>query len=233
MTAQSVRRFSVVLGVVFTIAIASLGFAQQDILNDPSRPEEERARDAGTKPLELYGLFDVESGSTVADLMPSSGYHTYILTKLVGNSGTVYSGPDRDDRMATRMAEQPLGNVTLIGGFGELPAGGVDVIITVRNFHDLVGSGSDADALAAWMTALKPGGTLGIVDARTTKDGYDSETHRINEQTVIDKVTAAGFEFVESSDLLSVSGDDYSAYAEGGDRSAIDRLTVIFRKPGH
>jgi len=235
MTAPSVRRFSVVLGMVFAIAVASIGFAQQDILNDPSRPEDERARDAGTKPLELYAFFDVESGSVVADLMPGSGYHTYILTKLVGNSGKVYSGPDRGDRMATRMAEQPLGNVTLIGGFGELPAGGVDVIITVRNFHDVVGrgGGADADALAAWMTALKPGGTLGIVDARTTKDGYDSETHRINEQTVIDKVTAAGFELVESSDLLSVSGDDYSAYAEGGDRSAIDRLTVKFRKPGN
>ena len=121
----------------------------------------------------------------------------------------------------------------IIGGFGDLPAGGVDVIITVRNLHDLVGGGNEATALAAWMTALKPGGTLGIVDARTTKDGYDSETHRINEEMVIDKVTAAGFEFVESSDLLSASGDDYNAYAEGGDRSAIDRLTVKFRKPGN
>ena len=58
------------IAVVVSVAGVGIGFAQQSILNDPKRPDEERARDAGTKPLELYAFFGVESGSTVADLMP-------------------------------------------------------------------------------------------------------------------------------------------------------------------
>lgn len=234
MTMTGSRRLFVVVGAVVAVAVASLGFAQQDILNDPSRPEAERARDAGTKPLELYAFFGVESGATVADMMPGGGYNTIILAAVVGESGKVYSGPTggRRDRITPRMEADPLANVQLIAGYDEMPAGGLDVIITVRNLHDLVNGGSEGAALAAWMTALKPGGFLGVVDARTTMEGFDSSTHRINEQTIIDAVTAAGFELVESSDLLANPDDDIASRAETGNRYDIDRMTLKFRKPG-
>jgi predicted methyltransferase len=232
MTTNGSRRFFVALGAVAAIAVASLGFAQQDILNDPSRPAEERARDAGTKPLELYAFFGVQEGMTVADMMPGRGYNTIILSKVVGASGKVYTGPDRGDRMADRLAANPLANVQLIAAYDEIPAGSLDVIITVRNLHDLINGGREGAALAAWMTALKPGGFLGVVDARTTMEGFDGDTHRINEQTVIDAVTAAGFELVESSDLLANPDDDVTTRAETGNRYDIDRMALKFRKPG-
>ncbi len=230
MTMTGSRRLFVVVGAI--VAVASLGFAQQSILNDPSRPEAERARDAGTKPLELYGFFGVESGATVADMMPGGGYNTIILAAVVGDSGKVYSGPDRRGGMATRMSEHPLSNVQLIAGYDEIPAGSLDGIITVRNLHDLINGGREAAALAQWLTALKPGGFLGVVDARTTMEGFDGSTHRINEQTVIDAVTAAGFELVESSDLLANPDDDITTRAETGNRYDIDRMALKFRKPG-
>ncbi len=232
MTFTGSRRLSIVIGAVFAVTVATFAFAQQDILNDPARPAEERARDAGTKPLELYAFFGVEEGMTVADLMPGGGYNTFILSKLVGDSGKVYSGPDRRDRMAGRLAQTPMSNVELIADFGAMPAGGVDVIVTVRNLHDLINGGREAAALASWMTALKPGGILGVVDARTSMEGFDGNTHRINEQTVIDAVTAAGFELVESSDLLANPDDDITESAETGNRYEIDRMTLKFRKPG-
>ena len=232
MTMSGSRCFVVVIGAVVAVAIASLGFAQQDILNDPSRPDAERARDAGTKPLELYAFFGVEAGMTVGDLMPGGGYNTYILSPLVGSSGKVYSGPDRRGGLATRLGESPLANVELIGGFDDMPAGSIDVLITVRNLHDLINGGGEAEALAAWLTALKPGGILGVVDARTTMEGFDGSTHRINEQTVIDAVTAAGFELVESSDLLANPDDDITTRAETGNRYDVDRMALKFRKPG-
>lgn len=218
--------------LVLAVAVASFGFAQQNILDDPSRPPEERARDAGTKPVQLYAFWGIESGMTVADMMPGGGYNTYILTRLVGPSGKVYTGPDRRGApMAARLAANPLANTTLIASYDEMPAGSVDVIITVRNMHDLINGGNEAAALAQWMTALKPGGILGVVDARTTKPGFDGTTHRINEQTVIDAVTAAGFELVESSDLLANPSDDIESRAETGNRYDIDRMTLKFRKP--
>ncbi len=234
MTMTGSRRLFVVVGAVVAVAVASLGFAQQDILNDPSRPDAERARDAGTKPLELYAFFGVESGSTVADMMPAAGYNTIILAAMVGDSGKVYSGPTggRRDRITPRMEANPLSNVELIGGYDEIPAGSLDVIITIRNLHHVVGGSSEAATFAQWMTALKPGGFLGVVDARTTMEGYDGDTHRINEQTMIDAITAAGFELVESSDLLANPGDDITTMAETGNRYDVDRMALQFRKPG-
>lgn len=232
MANQGLRRLCTVTAVA-TLAVAGLGFAQQDILDDPSRPAEERARDAGTKPLELYAFFEVEEGSTVADMMPGGGYNTIILSKVVGDSGKVYSGPagGRRDRITPRLQANPLANVEVFGDYSEIPADSLDVIVTVRNLHDLINRGNDAEVLAQWLRALKPGGILGVVDARTTMEGFDGNTHRINEQLVIDRVTAAGFELVESSDLLANPDDDVSSRAETGNRYDIDRLTLKFRKP--
>ncbi len=220
------------LAMVVSVAIVSLGFAQQDILNDPARPDAERARDAGTKPLELYAFFGVESGSTVADLMPGGGYNTYILSKLVGSGGKVYAGPDRRGNLATRVEGDGLSNVELIAGFDAMPAGGVDVIITVRNVHDLINRGNATDPARQWLTALKPGGILGVVDARTPKPGFDGSTHRVNQDTVIEQITAAGFVLVEASEMLANSDDNFDESAETGNRYEIDRMTLKFRKPG-
>ncbi len=120
----------------------------------------------------------------------------------------------------------------LVAGYDAIPAGSLDVIITIRNLHHVVGSNGEAATFAQWMTALKPGGVLGVVDARTTMEGYDGSTHRINEQTMIDAITAAGFELVESSDLLANADDDLSQNAETGNRYDIDRMALKFRKPG-
>lgn len=233
MAKNSSRQIFVVLLVL--VAVASVAFAQRpqaSDLNQPNRSVDERRRDGGSMPLELYAFFGIEPGMTVADVMPGGGYNTYILTNVVGEEGTVYTGPDRGDRMADRLEANPLSNTQLIAGYGDMPAGGVDVLITVRNMHDVINGGGEAEALAAWMTALKPGGILGVVDARTTMEGFDSSTHRINEQTVIDAVTAAGFELVESSDLLANPDDDVTTRAESGNRYDIDRMVLKFRKPG-
>ncbi len=221
-----------VIAIVASIAVVSLGFAQQNILNDPKRPDAERARDVGTKPLELYAFFGVEGGSTVADLMPGGGYNTFILSKLVGSGGKVYAGPDRRGNLATRVESDGLSNVELITGFDTMPDDSVDVIITVRNVHDLINRSNATDPARDWLAALKPGGILGVVDARTPKDGFDGNTHRINQQMVIDQITAAGFELVEASEMLANPNDNFDESAETGNRYDTDRMTLKFRKPG-
>lgn len=223
------RSIAVITAVV---AVAGLAIAQQGILDDPARPADERARDAGTKPLELYAFFGVQEGMTVADMIPGGGYNTIILAKVVGPSGKVYSGPDGRGRVSERLTEHPMANIEVFSDYAAVPAGSLDVIVTVRNVHDLINRGNAGEVLSGWMQMLKPGGTLGVVDARTNKEGFDGETHRVNQQTVIDTVTAAGFELVESSELLANSHDDYARRSEeGAERYEIDRMTLKFRKP--
>jgi len=78
---------------------------------------------------------------------------------------------------------------------------------------------------------LMPGGIFGVVDARTPKEGFDDETHRINQQMVVDHVTAAGFELLESSEMLANPDDDFGEYEGTGKRFEVDRMVLKFRKP--
>ena len=224
------RRLLTVVGTIAIVAVASFAVAQQNILNNPERSDAERARDAGTKPLELYAFFGVESGMTVGDLMPGGGYGTYILSKLVGEGGMVYSGPDRRGGVTTRVEGEGLANVTIIADYAAMPAGSVDVLVTVRNVHDLINRSNATDPAREWLAALKPGGILGVVDARTPKDGFDGNTHRINQQLVIDQITAAGFTLVEASELLANADDNFDESSETGNRYEIDRMVLKFQK---
>jgi predicted methyltransferase len=202
--------------------------AQESILADAARSDDERARDAGSKPLEVYAFWGIEAGMTVADLMPGGGYNTFILSNLVGDQGKVYAGPDRRGGLATRLEANPLANVEIIASPGDLPANSLDVAVTVRNVHDL--GDNAAGFLAACLAALKPGGVLGVVDARTNMDGYDGDTHRINQQMVIDLATAAGFEFVEASEMLANADDDFGKWEGASGRTNTDRMVLKFRK---
>ncbi len=218
---------------IAAIATAGFGFAWQDSLNDPSRPEAERKRDAGSKPLQVYAFFGVEEGMTVIDLAPGAGYNTFLLSKIVGDSGRVIAGPDRRGSVQKRLDEagEAMANVTVMSDMGSLEPASVDVIVTVRNVHDFENGGRAGGIYAAALAALRPGGVFGVVDARTPKEGFDDSTHRINEQMVIDHITAAGFELVESSDLLANPDDDFGKYEGMGSRVEVDRMVLKFRKP--
>ena len=50
--------------MVFALVLTSIAFAQHGILDDPARPAEERERDSGSKPLEVYAFFGVDDAST-------------------------------------------------------------------------------------------------------------------------------------------------------------------------
>ena len=223
------RSFLTLLGVVALVLPATL--LAQSILDNAARPDEERERDSGSKPLEVYSFFGVESGMTVVDLMPGGGYNTFILSKLVGDHGAIYAGPDRRGNLAPRVEADGLSDVTVIADFGGVEGGTADVAISVRNFHDLEGGGNATAAYGQFFAMLKAGGVLGVVDARTNKDDYDEGTHRINEQVIIDHVTAAGFELVEKSEMLANPDDDFGKWEGMSGRMNTDRMVLKFRKP--
>ena len=41
----------------------------------------------------------------------------------------------------------------------------------------------------------------------------------------------AGFEFVESSEMLANSNDDFSKWEGQGERTQVDRMVLKFRRP--
>ena len=105
-------------------------------------------------------------------------------------------------------------------------------MITVRNIHDVENRGDTSPVYASYLMALKPGGIFGVVDARTPKEGFDASTQRINEQHVVDALTAAGFELLERSEMYANPDDDFDQSFRGS-RWTIDRFALKFRRPAN
>ena len=218
------------------------------ILDVAGRSDDDHYRDGGMKPLEVYAFFGVEPGMTIGDLSTSGMYNAHILSQIAGADGTVYAIVGLGETMregslervqgtlAGRNVDGVLSNVEVIGTLEDLPENSIDVLITVRNYHDF---GERADRLAnvpRMLRVLKPGGILGAIDAYTDKtDERDESVHRLNEALARDEIVEGGFEFVEASELLYNSEDTFDFDGRRPDdpihRYYIQRWTLKFRKP--
>lgn len=214
----------------------------RSLLDDPLRTEVERQRDAGSRPLEVYEFLGISPGMAVADIMPFGGYNAYLLAKVVGPSGRVVApyafNEENVGRLRQRFEAAGLDNAEPMLNLDTVADASLDAVLTVRNVHDWYIPSIEEqfgfereEIVAAILRTLKPGGVLGVVDARTPEEGINPDTHRINEQFVIDELQAAGFELVERSELLAVPDDDYSEMGFPT-RWKEDRMLLKFRKPG-
>lgn len=196
----------------------------------PNRAEE-TARDAGSRPQAVMDFVGVERGDAVADIFAGGGYYTYLLSERVGPEGKVYAQGYRPG-LSARVERGDLasaGNVVLVDSLSQLPEGGLDHAIIIRGYHLFE---DPATLTVPLLRALEPGGTVGIVEVRLGQPtGHDMETHRMGEQTVIDQMTAAGFEYLGESDLLYNPEDDHTTFYQGR-RHESDRMLLKFAKPG-
>ena len=253
-----------------TESAAALDAAIAGAWRDPKNA----ARDAHRHPRETLTFFDVAPNETVVEITPGgAGWYSEILAPYLRDDGTyiaalvdpmaVPEGRSRDsqqktkDTLQARLAQHPAQfDRARIATFDPkqpvfAAPGTADTVLTFRNVHNWV-SGGTADAyFAAFYAALKPGGTLGVVDHRA-KPGTDSDTMKksgyVTEQVVIDLATKAGFVLDARSEANANPKDgadhpngvwtlpptnrhdpeDAQKYRAIGES---DRMTLRFRKP--
>lgn len=218
-------------------------------LADPARPAADRERDAARKPAELLAFAQVTPGEQVGDFVMGGGYVTRLLAAAVGPAGRVYAFQPAefiafkkqygDDQAAVDAA---YANVDAVAGPFAAPAFPVplDTIITVQNFHDLYlkpfPAGTGDKASAALFAALKPGGTLIVVDhsaADGTGTTLSDSLHRIDKAAVVAALTKAGFTLDGESDLYKRADDPRTANVfDAAIRGKTDQFALRFRKPG-
>ena len=218
------------------------------ILNDIGRNEDDRYRDGGFKPLEVYGFFGVDPGMTVVDLSTSGMYNAHILAQIVGLEGkviatTTYRDISRQGSvertqgiLARRNISGVLSNVEIVATLEDIPDNSIDMLITVRNYHDLGPSEDRIAAVSRLLRVLKPGGILGAIDADSNKtDERDESVHRMNEDMARREIESGGFEFLGNSELLYNPQDTFDFDGrDPGDpihRYYIQRWVLKFRKP--
>ena len=217
-------------------------------LADPARPAADRERDAARKPADLLAFAQIAPGEKVGDYVMGGGYVTRLLAAAVGPTGRVYAFQPAefiafkkqygDDQAAVDAAYD---NVDAVAGSFAAPAytTPLDTIITVQNFHDLYlkpfPAGTGDKASAALFAALKPGGTLVVVDhaaAKGTGTTLSDSLHRIDKDAVVAALTKAGFTLEASSNLYKRSDDPHTANVfDAAIRGKTDQFTLRFRKP--
>jgi predicted methyltransferase len=115
----------------------------------------------------------------------------------------------------------------------------VDVAFTVQNYHDypdkFMGPTDPAILDKDVFAALKPGGTYIVIDhvAEAGSGLRDTDTlHRIDPALVKRQVEAAGFEYVDESDVLRNPADDHTLKVfDPTVRGHTDQFAYKFRKP--
>ncbi|MDJ0748992.1 MAG: hypothetical protein QNJ11_05885 [Woeseiaceae bacterium] len=240
------------LCLMFFAAIAEAGEIDTKVeaaLAAEGRPAADAERDRNRMPLQTLQFFGLEDDMRVLELVPGGGWYTRILAPVLADNGKLYVA------LGTRRVAE---NIAPLPGFEKIeiletsdnlrrPEGArlyvmdefdfgvedLDMVLTFRNVHNFDEEGRMRMHQASF-DALRSGGVYGIVDhtrRHMERDDFENR-RRIDPVLVIKEAQAAGFEFVDYSDL-HFRADDELEY-EVGRRSVsgnTDRFTFLFRKP--
>jgi len=218
-------------------------------LADSTRPEADSSRDAARFPAEVLAFAQVGPGEKVGDFIIGGGYWTRILSNVVGAGGKVYAftpdefirfRPAYKDEQAAAVAGRA--NVVALNGPVSAPPfpEPLDTIITVQNLHDtFIGAfpeGTGTTAIAALYAALKPSGTLLVVDHSALPGAglaAANALHRMDKNAAIAALTAAGFVLEAESQIYARPEDPRTANVfDPSIRGKTDQFALRFRKPG-
>ena len=245
--------------------------AQDDRLKEAiagdHRSEANKARDEYRHPYETLTFFGIKPDMAVVEIYPGRGWYSEILAPYLKGSGTFYAAQRPSDpsyepgQRSLEAFDQKLKDAPEL--YGEVKrttltkAGDIalpesaDLVVTFRNVHSLMGSGTEQEAFAAMFKALKPGGVLGVVQHRgdpSVKQDPKAGKGYVNEDTVIALAEKAGFELAEKAEIngntkdtkdypkgvwtlppsLRLGDEDREKYVAIGES---DRMTLKFVKP--
>jgi len=245
------------------------------VLASPYRSAENKARDAFRHPLQTLQFFGLQPQHSVLEVWPARGWYTEILAPYLKEQGQLSianfrlnDGTLEDDRKIfwARLAKKLQQDIEKYPDhFGKVqmmqfdpPAlmhvGHVnqyDMVLSFRNSHIWNEAGYLLDAYRAMFDVLKPGGTLGLVEHRSSRlseisskagEGY------LDEYYVIAVAQQAGFVLAERSEInanpkdskdypkgvyalpptLAMGSQDKNKYLAIGES---DRMTLKFIKP--
>ena len=247
--------------------------------------EDVQARYQYRHPEETLEFFGIEPGMTVVEGLPGGGWYTKVLLPYLGKDGQVigasyamdmwpnfsFASEEFMQMQSTWVTDWPAeaeewrgddGATLAAFNYGAMPdsvAGVADAVFLVRVLHNAARfepvRGFLGEIMNDSFAALKPGGTLGIVQHHARdemSDEFADGSHGyLKKSFVIAAAEAAGFEFVAESNINASPLDQPTAddivwrlppsYGTSQDnpelKAAMDaigesnRMTLKFRKP--
>jgi predicted methyltransferase len=213
------------------------------------RKPAETARDKNRKPIATLEFFGLRDNMKVVELFPGGGWYTKLLAPALAENGEFYIAYGTTGAQTAVEGQAGFENMQVTGGDAQvgraegarfytasntdLGVKNVDMVLTFRNYHNF-DEPSRAALNQSVFKALKPGGIYALVDhtRRHMQENNVENRRRLDPVQAIKEIQAAGFEFVDYSDL-HYRADDELVY-EVGRKSVTgntDRWTLMFRKP--
>ena len=213
------------------------------------RTDAEKDRDRNRRPIQTLEFFGLRDDMKIVELLPGGGWYTKLLVPVVVDNGEYYAAFGTGNISKNLMTEPGFEDMQVIATDAKvykkdgartytletdgLGVTDVDMVLTFRNYHNFGAEGRAAMNKASF-DALKSGGVYAVVDhTRRHMEGDSSENRRrLDPVLAIHEIEAAGFEFVDFSDL-HFRADDELRYEVG--RKTVtgntDRWTLKFIKP--
>ncbi len=183
------------------------------------RSAEDRARDRYRHPRETLLFFGLRPNQTVVEILPVGGWYTRIVAPVLRDRGLyvaamppAVAGTGEGSRKAFTdiLAAAPavLDRVRVVDfdiGKGNLvPDGTANLVMTFGNIHDWMAADRAEAAFRDMYRALRPGGTLGVVEHRGN-EAVPQDPHArsgyVNQTWAIRLIQSAGFKLVAVSEV--------------------------------
>jgi ubiquinone/menaquinone biosynthesis C-methylase UbiE len=176
-----------------------MGHQGADWLERPERQQEER-------PDLLLQSLPLRSGDVVADIGAGTGYLSWRMAGMVGDTGRVYCVDIQQemlDLLAKKMAEHHTTNYQSILGTitdARLPANSVDVVLMVDVYHEF---DHPYEMMQSLLRALKPGGRIVWVEYRAEDPEVPIKPlHKMSEAQVRKEAGLLPLQWVETIEKL-------------------------------
>ena len=147
----------------------------------------------------------VKPGMVIADIGAGSGYHSALLSKMVG-IGKVFAvdvEPEMIAYLNERIKQEKLSRIIPVLSAEQevsLPENTVDMMLLVDVYHEFAYPYEMALSMRA---ALKPGGKLVLVEFRSEDPNVPIKSiHKMSKAQAIKELKAAGFAFDKNIDNL-------------------------------
>ena len=159
---------------------------------------ERQEREMEENTSQLLKNLAVKPGMVIADIGAGSGYHSTLLSKLVGN-GKVYAvdvEPEMIAYLNDRIKLEETKNILPVLSTEQkvsLTANSIDMMLLVDVYHEF---SFPYEMALSMLEALKPGGKLVLVEFRAEDPAVPIKTiHKMSEQQAVKEFKAAGFSF--------------------------------------
>lgn len=210
------------------------------VLNSELRSEENRARDAFRNPEEVIKFFEIKPSDHVLEVWPGNGWYSEILAPYLKAQGKLTAATfsldnlnSKDKRHAfwSKISREYIESMSDHAVYGLVnfteyqppvktqlaPDNSVDVALIIRSLHVWDEEGFLLSGLKDVYRALKPGGTLAIIQHRADSTSENTSTAvegYLTESYVIKAAENAGFIF-ESSSEINANPKDTKDYLRG------------------